>query len=102
MDQSINDARAYENKVTTEADGFANQILAQAGGTKVTRVGQAQRDVAEFEMLLKQYALDPVGTRQRLYLETMEQIYPNIRKVIVDGNMPGNGILPLLNLDGGN
>jgi len=102
MDQAINDAKAYENKVTTEAEGRANQLIADAEGVKVTRVGLAQRDVAEFELLLGQYLLDPLGTKSRLYLETMEKIYPNLQKYIVDGNLPGNGVLPLLNLNGGN
>ncbi len=99
---AINNAQAYMNRVTTEAQGIASQTIAQAEGQKATRIGEAEQDVAEFNLLYHQYLLDPKGVRQRLYLETMETIYPNLEKIIVDSTLVDGGVLPLFDINGGN
>jgi modulator of FtsH protease HflK len=99
---AINNAQAYKNKITTEAQGIASQTIAQAEGQKATRIGEAKQDVAEFNLLYQQYLLDPLGVKQRLYLETMEKIYPNLEKIIVDSSLVNKGMLPLFDLNGGN
>jgi modulator of FtsH protease HflK len=101
-DTTINDANTYKNQTVTQAEGEAQKIIADAEGQKATRVGAAQKDVAEFNLLLQQYMLDPAGTRSRLYLETMERIYPNLDKTIIDSSLTGGKTLPLLDLNGGN
>jgi modulator of FtsH protease HflK len=101
-DSRINDALSYQNRIVTQAKGDAGQIKALAEGQKATRIGEAQRDVGEFNLLLQQYLLDPVGTENRLYLETMELIYPNIDKRIFDSALAKGNILPILNLSGTN
>lgn len=100
-DARINDALAYKNQITTEAMGNAQQIIALAEGEKATRIGGAQRDVGEFNLLYMQYMLDPLGTRNRLYLETMEKIYPNLDKTIIDSSLADGNVLPLLELNNG-
>jgi len=81
--QSIeNNALAYANKVIPVARGDASRIAAEASGYKAERVALAQGDTDRFLLLLKQYKAAPVVTRQRLWLETMEQVMADNPKVI--------------------
>ena len=84
--QSIeNAALAYANKVIPVARGDAAVIAQQAQGYKAERIARAQGDTARFDLLLAQYKLAPAVTRERLWLETMEQVLADNPKVI-DGS----------------
>ncbi len=76
-----------------------------AKGYATERVNQARGDVARFLSVRNEYVKNPEVTRTRLYLETMEEILPTVKKFIMD-NKKGNGVLPILplggNLMGGN
>lgn len=107
--QSIeNGALAYASKVVPVARGDAARIAAEAAGYKAARIARAQGDTAGFELILKEYKAAPEVTRKRLWLETMEKVMANNRKVI-DGSagrniinlpvapsqaQPGNGTAP--------
>ncbi|MEO8810607.1 MAG: FtsH protease activity modulator HflK [Rhodanobacter sp.] len=95
--QSIeNAALAYSSKVVPLARGEAARISAEAAGYKAARVARAQGDTARFDLLLTQYKAAPVVTRERLWLETMEQVMAHNTKV-VDGSGGRNIInLPAL------
>lgn len=81
--QSIeNAALAYANKVVPVARGDASRIAAEAAGYQAERIARAQGDTARFNLLLKEYKAAPEVTRRRLWLETMEQVMANNRKVI--------------------
>ena len=95
----INEARSAFNKVVPRAKGEAQQMIQEAEGYAANRVNRSEGDAALFREVLAAYRRAPDVTRRRIYLETMQAIYPNIkRKVILDENL--KGLLPLLSLDG--
>ncbi len=84
--QSIeNAALAYANKVIPVARGEAAVIAQQAEGYKAERIARATGDAARFNLMLTQYKAAPQVTRERLWLETMEQVMADNPKVI-DGS----------------
>ncbi len=91
----INEANGYRNEIVPKARGNAAQMLNEAEAYKEKRVAEAKGDVANFEQILERYQLGKEVTRKRMYLETLEEILPNVEKYIVDGD--GNTIkfLPL-------
>jgi membrane protease subunit HflK len=98
-DRMINEARAEFNKVIPRARGEAQQTIQEAEGYAVDRVNRAKGDAARFSALLDAYRKAPEVTRRRIYLETMNEILPPIkRKVVLDEDL--EGLLPLLSLDG--
>ena len=96
----INQAQSEYNRVIPRALGEAQQTIQEAEGYALDRVNRAQGDSARFVAVFDAYRLAPEVTRKRLYLETLDQVLPQVsRKIIVDNSL--RGILPLLNLDGG-
>ena len=89
-EQVINEAQSYANGVVPEARGHAQRTLAEASAYKekvaVDATGEAQR----FEQLLTEYRKAPAVTRQRLYMETLEDVMAGTPKVIVDVKTGGN------------
>ncbi|WP_020396522.1 FtsH protease activity modulator HflK [Thiolinea disciformis] len=93
----INEARRDYNKVIPLVEGQKDQRIREAEGYKLKRVNEAEGDVARFNAVFAQYQKAPAVTKQRLYLETMQAVLPNVQnKIIVDSEM--QGLLPLLNL----
>lgn len=80
----INQAQGYENDLIPKARGEAVQITKEAEGYKIERIKKAEGDVAKFNNILTEYIKGEYITQARLYLETMEEILPNMNKVIVD------------------
>jgi membrane protease subunit HflK len=75
-------------------------MIEQAQGYAVDRVNSARGDVVLFDEVLAAYRRAPEVTRRRIYLETMEDIYPKVKqKLIFDDRL--EGVLPLLQLGGG-
>jgi len=96
-EQMINQANGEYNKVVPRASGEAQQKLSEAEGYSLKRVNEAEGDVARFRALLEQYEKAPEVTRQRLYLETIGEVLPQIGgKVILDAD--AKQFLPLMNL----
>lgn len=94
----INEARRDYNKVIPLAEGEKDQRIREADGYRLKRINEAEGDVARFSALLTEYTKAPEVTRRRIYIETMQDILPNIHsKVILD--QQAQSILPLLNLD---
>ena len=99
-ESTINEARGQYNKAVPKARGEADQKIAEAEGNATKRVNEAQGDANRFLALYKEYTLAPKITRQRLYLERMQEVLPALkRKVIVDENAAG--VLPLLHMEEG-
>jgi membrane protease subunit HflK len=92
---AVNKAYAYANQVIPQATGEASRILAKAAGDKAERVARATGDAERFNLLLKEYKAAPAVTRQRLWLETMEEVMARNAKV-VDGSNGRN----IINLPG--
>lgn len=92
----IREAEAYAREIEPRARGQVNRMNEEAQAFKERSVLEAQGEVARFEELLPQYAAAPVVTRQRIYLETMEQVFASTSKIIVDTKGSGNMMyLPL-------
>lgn len=90
----IQEATAYARAIEPEARGRVNRVMQEAEAYKQQSQLKAQGEVARFEKLLPEYIASPQVTRERLYLETMEQVYGNTSKVLVDVKN-GNNIMYL-------
>src|SRR5665648_1247655 len=95
----INQAQGYENDLIPKARGEAVKMTKEAEGYKIERIKKAEGDVAKFNSILTEYKKGEYITQARLYLETMEEILPNMNKVIVDlkENQSLINLLPLGN-----
>lgn len=78
------EAQGYADRVVPEARGRAAEALNQASGYRERRILEAQGEAMKFAPLLTEYTRAPEVTRQRLYLETMEQILPKMEKLIME------------------
>ncbi|TSE27271.1 Modulator of FtsH protease HflK [Tepidimonas sediminis] len=83
-ERAKNEAEAYANDVVPRARGAASRLLEEAEGYKARIVAQAQGDAQRFALVQAEYAKAPQVMRERMYLETMQQIYANVTKVLVD------------------
>ena len=92
-----NEGEAYANAVIPRARGTAARLLEEANAYKGKVVAQATGDASRFTQIQQQYRQAPAITRERLYLETMQQIFTNTSKVLVDA--PAHNNLMLLPLD---
>ena len=93
----INEAEGYRNDIIPKARGEAQAMIREAEGFREARIARAEGDVAKFKAILKEYSKAKDVTRERLYLEAMEEILPGIEKYIVPNGEDGN-LLNLLNL----
>jgi membrane protease subunit HflK len=82
----VNEAQGYSNDVIPKARGQAQQLLETAAAYKQRKINEAQGDASRFEQVAAEYAKAAGVNGRRLYMETMEQILPRIRKLIVDRN----------------
>ena len=94
QERFIQEAQAYSRELEPRARGQVNRVMQEAEAYKQQTVLKAQGEVARFEKLLPEYLAAPKVTRDRLYLETMEQVYSNTSKVLVDVKN-GNNIMYL-------
>jgi membrane protease subunit HflK len=93
----INQAKGYQADILPKARGEAQKILRAAEGYREQRVLLAQGEASRFRSVLAEYEKAREVTRDRLHLETMEKILPDIDKVIMDGDL-GQRLLPLMPL----
>ncbi|ATF09462.1 FtsH protease activity modulator HflK [Candidatus Enterovibrio altilux] len=91
----IKEAEAYQNDVLPKATGRAERLKKEALGYQQTTVNRAEGDVAQFEKLLPEYQAAPEITRKRLYLETMEKVFGNTSKVLIDFKEGSSNLLYL-------
>ena len=79
-----NDGQAYANDVIPRARGNAARLIEEANGYRERVVAQSEGDSARFKAILTEYQKAPKVTKDRLYIDTMQEIYSNVSKVIVD------------------
>ena len=92
----VREAEAYEREKEPIARGQVKRIEQQAQAYKEGIILKAQGEVARFNKLLPEYKASPEVTRQRIYLETMESVFNNSSKVLIDNKAGGNlTFLPL-------
>jgi modulator of FtsH protease HflK len=97
MKRLVNEAEETYNKVIPKARGSAKQIVEEAHGYAAERINRANGETNRFKAIVKEYQGAEEVTRQRLYLETMEDILPRVEHVYVMDNSQQN-ILPLFDL----
>jgi membrane protease subunit HflK len=89
-----NEGQAYANDVIPKAQGTAARLREEAAGYAARVVAQAEGDAQRFKSVYTEYQKAPGVTRDRLYIDTMQQIYSNVTKVMVDARQ-GNNLLYL-------
>lgn len=95
-ERAKNEAQAYANDVIPRAVGSASRLKEEADAYKSKIVAQAQGDAQRFASILAEYQKAPQVTRDRMYVDTMQQIYSNVTKVLVDSKQGSNLLyLPL-------
>lgn len=90
-----NEARKYENQQLSEAQGEKDAIISRAEGGKTARIQKAEGEVAVFNKLYEQYRGNQEITRQRLILETLENVLPNAQIYIMNDEGETLKYLPL-------
>ncbi len=95
-ERAKNEAQAYANDVIPRAVGSASRLKEEAEAYKAKVVAQAQGDAQRFKSVFAEYQKAPQVTRDRMYLDAMQQIYGNVTKVLVDSKQGSNLLyLPL-------
>jgi membrane protease subunit HflK len=89
-ERTINLAEAYEADILPKARGEAAKTVQAAEAFKAERIANATGEASRFEQVLTEFNNSPEVTRQRLYLEAMEEILPGITKFIVAADSGGN------------
>ena len=85
-----NEAEAYFNDVVPRARGAAARITQEAQGYKGAVIARAEGDARRFAQIVSEYAKAPGVTRERMYIEAMEEVFANTTKVLVDQKGSGN------------
>ena len=93
-ERAKNEAQAYANQVIPGAVGTASRMKEEADAYKARVVAQATGDAQRFRVVQAEYAKAPQVTRDRMYLDTMQQIYSNVTKVVVESRQ-GSSLLYL-------
>ena len=95
-DRFKNEGQAYASDVIPKARGTAARLREEADGYGQRVVAQAEGDAQRFRSVLTEYQKAPVVTRDRLYIDAMQQVYSNVSKVLVDSRSGSNLLyLPL-------
>lgn len=93
----INQANRYKNEKINTAEGQKAALISKAEGVKVSRTEQARGDVAQFDAIYSEYVNNKDITRDRLMIETLERILPDVQIYIMQENEGSNTVkyLPL-------
>ena len=97
LERQRNEAEAYANDIIPRARGEAEEILQNAEGYKQKVIADSEGKAARFLSIQSEYAKAPVVTKQRIFYETMESVFGDMDKIIIDKNS-GQGVLPYLPL----
>ncbi|MBU1237194.1 MAG: FtsH protease activity modulator HflK [Gammaproteobacteria bacterium] len=91
-----NEGQAYANDVIPRAQGSASRLQQESEGYRARMIATAEGDASRFKQILAEYNKAPEVTRRRLYLETIQNVYANTSKIMVDAKSSGNLLyLPL-------
>ena len=93
--RSINDAETYRNEVLPKARGHAARQMEEAQGYKQRVIAESQGETKRFVSVLQQYKKAPRVTRERMYLETIEEVMAKTSKVFIDVKEGGNNMIYL-------
>ena len=98
QERLINEADAFKNRVVPEANGQAAQLIAEAQAYKEQVVARADGAAQRFIAIYNEYSKAQDVTKKRIYLETMEDVFRDMNKVIIDNGQGGAGVVPYLPL----
>ena len=98
-DKLKNQADAFRNDIVPRARGEAAQLVAEAQAYEAEVVNRATGDASRFDQVYKAYLENKDVTKERIYIETIEEIFGNVDKIIIDENASGNGVVPYLPLN---
>jgi membrane protease subunit HflK len=91
-----NEGQAYANDVIPKAQGTAARLREESEGYKARVIAQAEGDAQRFASILAEYQRAPAVTRDRMYIDAMQQVYSNVTKVMIDSRSNSNLLyLPL-------
>ena len=79
-----NEGQAYANDVIPRASGTAARLIQESQGYKQSVIANAEGDISRFKQILVEYEKAPAVTRERMYLDMMQQVMGNVSKVMVD------------------
>jgi len=95
-ERAKNEAEAYANDVVPRARGTASRLAEEAEGYRARIVAQAEGDAQRFRSVLAEYQKAPQVTRERMYIDAMQEVYSNVTKVLIDSKTGSNLLyLPL-------
>ncbi|WP_025899315.1 FtsH protease activity modulator HflK [Sneathiella glossodoripedis] len=97
-ERAQNEALAYANDIVPRARGEAEKIRQEAEGYKQQVISEAEGEAARFLAIYNEYRKAPEVTRQRIYLETLQEVLKGKNKVIIDSEGSGQGVVPYLPL----
>ena len=89
------EGQAYANDVIPRAKGTADRLIQEAEGYKARVMATAEGDAARFKQVYAEYAKAPAVTRDRMYIDSMREMYNNVTKVLVDTKNNSMLYLPL-------
>lgn len=92
-DTTINNANRYKNEKLPEAEANADKIVQDAEATKAARIADAEGQVARFNKMYEEYTKFPLITKKRMFYEAMEEILPDLKVIVTDGNT--QSVLPV-------
>jgi membrane protease subunit HflK len=96
LERQKNEGQAYARDVIPKASGTASRLTQEAEGYKQRVIANAEGEASRFRQVLAEYAKAPAVTRERIYIETMQQVLSSTSKIIVDTKGSGNLLyLPL-------
>jgi len=99
MKRLVNEAEEAYNKVIPKASGDAKKLIEEAKGYSVQRVNESKGETARFLAIMKEYQAAKDVTRQRMYLETLQQVLPSVKNIyVIDKEQ--RSILPFLDISG--
>jgi len=98
----VREAEGYAADIVPKARGKKEEIIKEAEAYKEERIARARGDAQKFLKVLEKYQESPEVTRQRLYLETIDRVLPDLEKVVIDSEISGNLLqfLPLKEMPG--
>lgn len=94
--RTVNEAQGYANEVLPKSRAQSVELIESARGYRDARIAEATGQASRFRAIASEYQKAPEVVRTRLFLETMEDVLPSVRTVIVE---PGTAVMPYLPLD---
>jgi len=99
MKRLVNEAEEAYNKVIPKASGDAKKLIEESKGYAVQRVNESKGETARFLSIMKEYQAAKDVTRQRMYLETLQEVLPTVKNIyVIDKEQ--RSILPFLDISG--